>query len=91
MEYSKKIETGYLIFQYTTIQIDPGSNWKGYNLNNEQNGVDINLINGIKLKEKYFAGIGIGYLNFEGINGFSVFSDFEYCPLKTKLQIMRSK
>ena len=37
------------------------------------------------LKEKYFAGIGIGYVNFEGINGFSIFSDFEYCPLETKL------
>ncbi len=27
----------------------------------------------------------MGYLNFEGINGLSIFSDIEYLPLNTKL------
>ena len=84
IDYFGKVETGYLRFQYTTIQIDPGPNWKGYNLNKEQSGIDLNLINGVSFKNKFFTGLGIGYLNFEGINGFSVFSDFEYLPLKTK-------
>ena len=85
INYFGKAETGYLRFQYTTIQVDPGPNWIGYNLDNEQNGIDINLINGVSFKDKFFTGFGIGYLNFEGINGFSIFTDFEYLPLKTRL------
>ena len=84
VNFSTKAEAGFLGYQYNTVQVDPGPGWKGYNLN-EQNGIDINIINGVDFKNKLFAGIGIGYLNFEGINGLSVFSDFEYLPLKTRL------
>ena len=86
INYSGKIETGYLKFNKHTVQIDPGPDWKGYDLHEDQNGIDLNLINGIALfKERAFVGIGLGYLNFEGVNGISVFSDFEYLPLKTRL------
>ncbi|MDA3808040.1 MAG: hypothetical protein PF440_09040 [Thiomicrorhabdus sp.] len=85
INYSVKAETGFLIYQFNTIQIDPGPNWKGYYLD-EENGVDFNIVNGINFNNKLFAGIGIGYLNFEGINGLSAFSDFEYLPLKTRLR-----
>lgn len=84
INYSIKAETGFLIYQNNTRAVDPGPNWKGYNLY-EQNGIDFNIVNGINLKNKLFAGIGLGYLNFEGIDGFSAFADFEYLPLKTKL------
>jgi len=84
ISYSIKTETGFLMYQNNTIQVDPGPNWKGYNLC-EQNGIDFNIVNGIDFENKLFAGIGIGYLNFEGINGFYAFTDFEYLPLKTKL------
>ncbi len=84
INYSIKAETGFLKYQNNTIQVDPGPDWKGYNLY-EKNGIDFNVINSIDFKNKLFAGIGIGYLNFEGINGISVFSDFEYIPLKTRL------
>lgn len=84
ISYSIKAETGFLKYQNNTIQVDPGPNWKGYNLY-EENGIDFNIVNGIDLKNKLFAGIGIGYLNFEGINGLSVFTDFEYLPFKTRL------
>jgi hypothetical protein len=84
INYSIKAETGFLKYQNNTIQVDPGPNWKGYNLY-EENGIDFNIVNGIYFKKKLFAGIGIGYLNFEGINGLSVFTDFEYLPLKTRL------
>lgn len=84
INYSIKAEAGFLKNQNNTIQVDPGPDWKGYNLY-EENGIAFNIINGIDLKNKLFAGIGIGYLNFEGINGLSVFTDFEYLPLKTRL------
>ena len=84
IRYSIKAETGFLMYQNNTIQVDPGPNWKGYNLY-EQNGIDFNIVNGIDFENKLFVGIGIGYLNFEGINGCYAFTDFEYLPLKTKL------
>lgn len=83
-DYQRKIETGYMFYQFNTVQVDPGPNWKGYYLEDE-NGMDFNVINGLSFKEKIFTGIGLGYLNFEGINGFSIFADFEYLPFKTKL------
>lgn len=89
LNYSIKAESGFLKYQNNTIQVEPGPNWKGYYLN-EENGLDFNVINGIDFKNKLFAGIGIGYLTFEGINGFSVFTDFEYLPLKTRLRPMIS-
>lgn len=85
--YALKIEVGYLKYQYNTIQVEPGPGWKGYNLE-DVNGIDINVINGISIKEKLFAGVGLGYLNFQGIHGFSVYSDFEYLPLNTKLNLL---
>ena len=84
LSYSIKAETGFLKYGTKTVDIDPGPGWKGYNLRGE-NGIDLNVINGIDFNRKLFAGIGIGYLNFEGIHGLSIFSDLEYLPLKTRL------
>ena len=85
IRYSGKIEAGFLKFQSTTINVDPGPNWRGYNLNSGQNGLDIQTIHGVLYKEKVSLGLGIGYTNFEGINGVATFVDFEYLPLKSKL------
>lgn len=85
--YSGKIEAGYLNYQTNFVDVDPNINWKGYNLNKKQNGVSVSSINGISFnQQRFFTGIGVGYLNFEGINGVSVFSDFEYSPLKTRIK-----
>ena len=84
IKYSVKTEAEFLKYKNNTIQVDPGPNWKGYYLN-DKNGVAVNITNGINFKHRLFAGLGIGYLNFGGINGLSIFSDFEYVPLKTKL------
>lgn len=85
IDYSVKVETGYLDFKYRLIIADP-SNLKGFYLNDRQNGIDLNVINGISFNNnKLVTGIGIGYVNFEKINGLSIFTDFEYIPLKTKL------
>ena len=84
ISYSGKFEAGYMKFRYNTIQFDQGPGGKGYYLND--NGIDINYINGLTfVNKKIFAGLGLGYLNFEGTNGVSVFADLEYLPLKTKL------
>lgn len=84
VNYSVKAETGFLKYQYNTIQIDPGPNWKGYNLSGK-NGIDLTFMNGLSYNNSLFAGIGLGYLNFDGVKGVSIFSDFEYMPLKTRL------
>ncbi len=85
VDYQRKIESGFLNYQRNIIDIDPGPNWQGYNLDG-QNGLDFNLINGIEIRNKFFGGIGVGYLNFEGIEGFSVFTDFQYFPFETRLK-----
>lgn len=84
INYAGKFEAGYMKFQYHTVQVDPGPDWKGNYLND--NGIDINFINGLSFaNKKIFTGIGLGYLNFVGTNGVSVFADIEYLPLKTKI------
>ena len=88
VKYGGKIETGFLKYRYQLVQydLDPGSDWKGYYLDNEQDGIDLNLVNGVSFFEKrFFTGVGLGYQNFEGINGITVFGDIEYMPLKSKL------
>lgn len=86
IKHTAKAETGYLSFFTHRYQLDPGPDWKGYHLHENQNGIDLSLINGLSfLKTKAFAGLGIGYLNFEGTNGLSVFTDLEYLPLGTRL------
>lgn len=54
--------------------------------NEKLNGVHANFSNGLTLaNKKLFTGVGLGYLNFEGIKGISAFGDFEYLPLKNQL------
>ncbi len=85
IHYAAKVETGYLSFFAHRYQVDPGPDWKGYHLHEDQNGIDLSLINGLAFfNTKAFAGLGLGYLNFEGTNGISAFADLEYMPLKTR-------
>ena len=83
--YVKKLEVGYDLFGIRLITVDPGPNWRGYYLDNNQNGFEINFINGVSAYDHFFAGAGAGYLNFEGIHGVSVFGNLEYWPLKKRL------
>lgn len=88
VKYSGKFEAGYLNYQHQLVMVDadPGSGGKGYYLNNKQDGIDLNLINGVAaFDNRLFTGVGLGYQNYEGISGFAVFGNFEYIPLKSKL------
>ena len=85
IDYKSKVETGFLKYQYTIVDVDPSPDWKGYYLDDEQNGIDINVIHGLSFKDKFMPAIGLGYLNFEGIHGFSVFTDIEYLPFDTRI------
>jgi hypothetical protein len=80
-DYTVRVESGFIKYLFQTVDVYPNPDWKGYYLDG-QNGFDLNVINGIKHNEKLYAGIGVGYLNFEGTSGVSLFTDFEYLPLK---------
>lgn len=82
--FSLKAEVGYLNYRFNTIQIDPSPGWNGYYLDG-QNGIDCNLGSGIDLGDHVYAGIGLGYLNFEGIHGCSIFPEIEYSPFNLRL------
>ncbi len=84
INYSGKVEAGFMKFQRYTTQIDPGPGWKGRAL--QDDGFEISSINGLTfLNKKLFAGLGLGYMNFKGVSGASIFADLEYLPLKTRL------
>lgn len=85
INYSLKAETGISKFQFNTVDIDPGPNWKGHYLE-DKDGIDLNISNGVEFKDVFFAGIGLGYLNFEGIHGWTAYTDIEFLPLQTKLK-----
>lgn len=86
ISYSGRIETGYQKYLFRGLTIDPGPNWKGYYLNEEQNGYSITASNGLAfVKNGFYTGTGVGYLNFEGIKGVSIFGDLEYLSSKNKL------
>jgi hypothetical protein len=85
IKYNLRTEIGTLRFQNTTIDVDPGPNWKGYSLNESQNGFSFDIINGITIKNKLLIGLGVGYLNFEGINGYSAYGDIQYLPLTSRI------
>ncbi|MFD3002593.1 hypothetical protein ACFS7Z_19640 [Pontibacter toksunensis] len=81
VSHSGKIEFGYLKFQ----NINRESDWIVDYIKGDYNGLDVNLVNSIRFKEKFTVGVGIGYLNILNKSGISLFSDFEYTPLKKKL------
>ncbi|MFM1912898.1 MAG: hypothetical protein RIR51_736 [Bacteroidota bacterium] len=87
LTYSFKIESGGLKFIRNTIDYDVGPNWKGYKLQAD-NGFDFGIINSIGYKNKIFLGIGTDYLNFNGINGLAVYSDVDYLPFNTRLNLL---
>jgi hypothetical protein len=84
IDFALKIETGPIQFIYNSLDVDPGPDWKGYYLEG-QNGMDVNIINGVGYDDKLFAGVGVGYSNFDGMDGMSMFADIEYLPSKTRL------
>ncbi len=85
IKYAAKIELGHTNWLFRTVRVDPGPNWKGYNLEEHVNGKEISVINGLAINEKLYTGIGVGYLNFEGIHGFSSFVDVQYVATKSKV------
>ncbi|WP_316795660.1 hypothetical protein [Pedobacter agri] len=85
IKYTGKVEIGRQIFLSRPIRVDPGPGWRGYQLNNNQSGLDLSIINGISFKNNLRLGFGVGYLNYEGINGYSFFGDLEFATSKDKV------
>lgn len=79
-----KPELGYTHFLEHAVQIEPGPNWRGYYIE-YQNAFTANIAGGVRMGNHFAAGIGLGYQNFEGVNGLSVFSDLEYFITSIKL------
>lgn len=82
--YSGKIDFGNLDFggrliRYETDRVNP------YFLDQFVDGREINLVNGINIKDRTFVGIGISSLSFKKTRGFSTTLDLEHLFLKTKL------
>jgi hypothetical protein len=86
IKYAGKVEAGYSVFLIRTLIVKAGPNWKGYNLDKCQNGKGFSVINGLSFfKNKIGIGMGVSYLNFEGISGVATFGEIEYLPSKSPL------
>ena len=84
IHYNVKFNASYLPYTAKTVMIDPGPNWKGYNLDNRQSGLALSSSNGLKIKNRFYVGVGLAYLNFEGINGLAAYTEFDYFFFKKK-------
>ncbi|QNN43677.1 hypothetical protein [Pedobacter roseus] len=85
IKYTAKIEAGYQFFLSRPIKYDVGEGWLGYQLNGKPNGIDLSFINGVSFRDNLRLGLGVSYLNYEHINGYSVFGDLEYITTKAKI------
>jgi hypothetical protein len=83
-KYTAKIETSYQLFLGSPIKYDAGPGWRGYQLDKMQNGLEIGVVNGVSFNDNYRLGIGTSYLNYEGINGYSIYGDLEILTSKGK-------
>ncbi len=95
IRYSGKIEPNLNINIGRTLTVDPTPYWQGYDLDHKQNGSGINFINGVMFREKFFAGLGVGYQNFyhadaspKNIHGAAFFFNGEYVNLEKPRSIL---
>ena len=87
INFSTKTEASYLKNRNVNVVFIDASppSCKGDYLK-EENGIVINVINGVEYKDKVFTGVGLGYLNFEGIHGIDAFVGLEYIPFTTRIR-----
>jgi hypothetical protein len=91
LKYVGRLESGFLKYGFNTVFIKPGQGWKGYDLNENQNGIDFNFINSIRLDKKKSLGIGLAYCNFEGYPANAIFLDFQNSSKKNNGSIFNFK
>lgn len=84
-KFVKSIDISCHNFQFRTIQYDVSENGQGYNLRNKENAVEASFSYALKLKERFQMGLGLGYINYESINGLTAFSGFKLFALKRKI------
>lgn len=85
-KYGAKVEVGRMSYLSRTIHYDGGSvpNLKRYRLKEGQDGTEISAVNGFRFREVLFVGVGVGYLNYEGAKGYSIYGDLEALTSKKK-------
>jgi hypothetical protein len=78
-----KPELGYTRFLEHAVQIEAGPNWQGYYIE-YQDAITANIAGGVRLGDHFTAGLGLGYQNFEGNNGVSLYADLEFYLTRLK-------
>jgi hypothetical protein len=83
LKYSFRFEIAHLHYIHKIVDIDPGLNWRGYHLDRQQNGLIIDIVNGISIGEKVLTGAGLGYINFEGLHGGQIYFDLQWLMMNS--------
>lgn len=84
LKYTARVEYSSLQYGATVIRYETDRGNPNF-LNSGVNGREINVVNGVLIKERGLIGFGLSYLDFNNINGLSTTLDFEYLPSKRKI------
>jgi|GEM_PF-6601209 len=84
IRYSAKLETGFQKFLSRGMVREAELDWKGYQLGDANNGFDIGFVNGISFKEYFKIGLGVEYVNYDGISGYGIYGDLEATTTKNE-------
>ncbi|KQC02675.1 hypothetical protein [Pedobacter sp. Hv1] len=85
-KYGAKIEVGRMSYLSKTIRgnASTGPNLGRPRLEEGKDGTEINVVNGFRFREVLLVGVGVGYLNYEGAKGYSIYGDIEALTSKKK-------
>lgn len=74
-KFLHKIECNFVQYGTNIIQVEPGPNWKGYNINDDV--LQLSYIFAKNRPQKIIYGVGLSYMNFKGYNGLNVLLNME--------------
>ncbi len=75
IKFESTLAVEYFNHLTTTLQVDPGPDWKGYYLPEDSQGFKVTSTNGIVKNESLHVGLGLSYARLAQINGVLGFAD----------------
>ncbi len=75
IKFESTLAVEYFNHLTTTLQVDPGPDWRGYYLPEDSQGFKVTSTNGIVKNESLHVGLGLSYARLAPMNGALGFID----------------
>jgi len=85
LKYTAKVEAGYHFIFARLLKDMPEDAVSYLRPHGISDGIDLSFVNGISFRNNLRLGLGIAYLNYKQINGYTIFGDLEYVVGKNKV------